>query len=242
MARVARNGARSRRPPATASVPARDLTGTRMPTTARGAATRAALVKAARKVFERDGFIDARVADITATARTALGTFYQYFEDKEDVWIAVFKELSREGLHPPTLDYLAESAVDPVTSIQEHHRTYLEAFLRHVELMRVQDEVMHLSDTFRRIRRDEAQPYIDATCATIRSLQESGRADPAVNPLRMARTLSVAVSRSAFVTFVMEDEGAEAIDELVETLTTLWINALKIPCQVPQSTEAHREP
>ena len=46
------------------------------PTTQRGARTRAALVKAARKVFERDGYLDTRLTDITKEARCAAGSFY----------------------------------------------------------------------------------------------------------------------------------------------------------------------
>ncbi|HKT58178.1 MAG TPA: TetR/AcrR family transcriptional regulator [Microbacterium sp.] len=206
-----------------------DRTESKTPRTARGIATRAALVAAARKVFEEHGYLGARVIDVTATANTALGTFYQYFEDKEDIWIAVFEELSQQGLHPPTLDYLAENDVDPVETIREHHRIYLEAVWKNIRLLRVQDEVLSVSDRFRRIRKAEAQPYIEATCATIVSLQQDGRADPSINPRRMARSLSIAASRTAFVSFVIEDEGDEAIDELADTLTALWVNALKMP-------------
>jgi hypothetical protein len=31
------------------------------------------------------------------------------------------------------------------------------------------------------------------------------------------------------VTFVLEEEGAESIEGLAETLTRLWVNALRIP-------------
>ena len=41
------------------------------PPTARGRRTRAALVRAAAEVFERDGFLDARVTDIAAAGRPA---------------------------------------------------------------------------------------------------------------------------------------------------------------------------
>ena len=47
----------------------------RAPASARGARTRQTLVEAARRVFERDGFLDARITDITAEAGVAAGTF-----------------------------------------------------------------------------------------------------------------------------------------------------------------------
>ena len=44
-----------------------------------------------------------------------------------------------------------------------------------------------------------------------------------------SRALSVMVSRAAYVTFVLEEESADAIDGLAETLARLWINALRLP-------------
>jgi hypothetical protein len=41
------------------------------------------------------------------------------------------------------------------------------------------------------------------------------------------------LSRSAYVTFVLEEEGAESIVGLADTLTRLWVNALRIPLAHP---------
>ena len=60
----------------------------------------AALVAAARRVFERDGFLEARITDITAEAGVASGSFYTYFTPKEDAFAAVMEELNEEMLHP----------------------------------------------------------------------------------------------------------------------------------------------
>jgi len=48
----------------------------RAPASARGTRTREALVRAARRVFERHGFLDARITDIAAEAGVASGSFY----------------------------------------------------------------------------------------------------------------------------------------------------------------------
>jgi hypothetical protein len=47
----------------------------RAPASARGTRTRTALVDGARVVFERDGFVAARITDITAQAGVATGSF-----------------------------------------------------------------------------------------------------------------------------------------------------------------------
>lgn len=59
--------------------------------TARGRKTRDALLDAARIVFETVGFPpDSRVEQISQESNVSYGTFYRYFESKEDI----FRELS----------------------------------------------------------------------------------------------------------------------------------------------------
>jgi AcrR family transcriptional regulator len=193
-------------------------------------------VRAAQEVFERDGFLDARIADITATARTATGSFYTYFSGKEEIFLAVVEALDEVGLHPPSLEYVAEKhadAADLVADITGHHRAYLETYHRNAKMMRVVEEVTNVSDSFRRERTARAQTWIEASRDTVVRLQGEGRADPGLDPLLAARALSLMLSRSAYVTFVLEEEGAESIDGLAQTLTRLWVNALRIPLAHP---------
>ena len=49
------------------------------------------LVAAARVVFERDGFHDARLADVTKEAQVSTGTLYNYFQSKEELFRAVMQ-------------------------------------------------------------------------------------------------------------------------------------------------------
>jgi AcrR family transcriptional regulator len=51
----------------------------------KGLKTKADLMAAARTVFSRMGFVNARVQDITIEANFSLGAFYRYFKDKEDI-------------------------------------------------------------------------------------------------------------------------------------------------------------
>ncbi|HEY2601011.1 MAG TPA: TetR/AcrR family transcriptional regulator [Thermoleophilaceae bacterium] len=199
--------------------------------TTRGQATRAALLDGARTVFEQDGFVDARIADITAAAGTALGSFYTYFESKEEIFNAVVDALGEEGLNPPSLAYVAGYEKDLVASIADHHRAYLEAYERSARLMSVVEQVTNISDRFRRRRTARAQAFMTDSAEAIRRLQASGRADSALDPVNASRALSSMVSRSAYIAFVLEEEGPEAIEPLAETLTSLWVNALRLRVQ-----------
>jgi AcrR family transcriptional regulator len=54
--------------------------------------TRNRLTAAARRIFARYGFEQARVEDIAAEAGKTRGAFYANFTDKEDVFFAIFEE------------------------------------------------------------------------------------------------------------------------------------------------------
>jgi AcrR family transcriptional regulator len=62
----------------------------------RRAATQAAVLKAARKLFGDEGFQATTMDDIAAAARVAKGAVYHHFKTKEDVFEAVFEEVSRD--------------------------------------------------------------------------------------------------------------------------------------------------
>jgi AcrR family transcriptional regulator len=206
--------------------------------TPRGEATQATLVRAAKKIFERDGFLEARITDITAAAGTATGSFYKYFSSKEEIFLAVVEALADEGLHSISLEILAEEHDHPVDAVVEHLRGYLEAYHRNAKMMSVIEEVTSISDDFRRERTARAQPYMKGNAAAILALQKAGRADPGIDPLIAGRALSIMAGRAAYVTFVLEEEGASSIDCLARTLTRLWVNALGMPVEEPAAVTA----
>ncbi|MBA2321800.1 MAG: TetR/AcrR family transcriptional regulator [Deltaproteobacteria bacterium] len=61
-------------------------------------ARKAALVAAARRIFSRDGFHRAGVAQICDEAGVARGTFYNYFESKRTIFGAVVESMMAEVL------------------------------------------------------------------------------------------------------------------------------------------------
>jgi AcrR family transcriptional regulator len=58
----------------------------------RAVLTRSQLLRAARTIFARDGFEHARIEEIASKAGKTRGAFYDNFNDKEDVFFAIFEE------------------------------------------------------------------------------------------------------------------------------------------------------
>ena len=58
----------------------------------RGAATRSALLAAAREVFTSVGYAQAGVTDIVARAGASVGSLYHHFTGKADLYVTLFEE------------------------------------------------------------------------------------------------------------------------------------------------------
>ena len=63
----------------------------------RKAENREKLLLAARKVFAEKGYGEATARDIVRRTDLASGTFYNYFDDKQDVFMALLEEMSEKG-------------------------------------------------------------------------------------------------------------------------------------------------
>ena len=99
------------------------------PRSRKGVETRARLVSAAKEIFERDGFLDARISDIAEKAGLSHGSFYHYFESKEEVFREVVAEVD-ERLSAPMTNIILDpnSPLTPFDRIQQAMRVHLEAY------------------------------------------------------------------------------------------------------------------
>jgi AcrR family transcriptional regulator len=184
--------------------------------------SRAALVDAARRVFERDGYLDARITDITAEAGVASGSFYTYFDGKPEIFAAVAEAVQEDMLHPRLRERLGED--DPVALIDAANREYLLAYKRNARLMALFEQVAQIDDDFREVRRRRGAAFARRNAKMIRRLQESGRADADLDPLIAAHALSGMVGRMAYSVFVLGERVP--FERLVTTLNQIWVNAL----------------
>ena len=110
----------------------------REPRTERGRKTLRKLLDAASQEFAERGFHEASISGITRSAGVALGTFYTYFESKDEIFRALVKDMSAG------VGAAAREALAPGMDALEIERVALSAFLafadEHRELYRIIDE------------------------------------------------------------------------------------------------------
>ena len=198
------------------------------PPTERGARTRAGLVAAARGVFERLGYLDAHLTDITREAKCSTGTFYTYFKSKAEIFAAVLEAVQEDMLHPG-MDRVPDDG-DAYAVLAASNRAYLEAFRRNAKLMVLLEQVANIDPVFAELRHRRAEVFVHRNARGIADLQRRGVADPALDPMLASQALSSMVSRVAYSTFGAErPRSAVDLEHVVATLTRLWANALRLP-------------
>jgi AcrR family transcriptional regulator len=181
------------------------------------------LLGAGKTIFERDGFQQARIADISAEAGVSHGLFYHYFRSKEELFRVIADEVETRLL---AIDYsdVDTPLADQVDRIRVANRSYVHAYKREARIMAVIEEVSRYDDDVRqaRVRRDAS--LANRLEASIVRMQGNGDADPRIDGRYAAMALGGMVARFSEQMFVGGGEFDEAV--AVEQLTLLWANAL----------------
>ena len=132
----------------------------KIPKTARGIRTREKLLQAAEIEFGEKGFHEAAVSGITYKAGVALGTFYTYFESKEEIFRALVSFMSQR-----TRRWIAErvaDAPDRMTAERKGLEAYIEFARQHKGIYRIISEAEWVAnDAYREHYTGFAKAYED---------------------------------------------------------------------------------
>lgn len=147
------------------------------PLTKRGEATRARLLDAAEAVFAELGYHEASIVKITEKAGMGLGTFYLYFEGKQQIFEHLVVDLNRRVRHA-----MAE-AMSGADSRIAAERAGFEGFFRftadHPALYRVVREAEFVSPEVLRLHYTR---IVEGYEAGLRAAQGAGDVDRALDP------------------------------------------------------------
>ncbi|GEP46634.1 TetR/AcrR family transcriptional regulator [Microbacterium saccharophilum] len=158
-------------------VPATLSATTGKPLTKRGEATRRKLLEAAEVVFAAVGYHEASIVKITERAGIGLGTFYLYFDGKQQIFEELVVDLNRRVRHS-----MAEAMAGAANRI-DAERAGFEGFFRftaaHPALYRIVREAEFVSPETLRLHYTR---IVEGYEAGLRAAQQHGDVDDRLDP------------------------------------------------------------
>ena len=186
----------------------------------RSAATRAALVKAARTLFVRHGYGEVSTADVVAQAGMTRNALYYHFATKEQLFRAVYENVEREIAERILPAALAADSI--VEGLRKGSHLFLDACLDpDVAEISVRQAPAVLA--FPAMRQIDKANYLGVLTDTIRAGVTSGALRP-VAPAVAASMLLGALDEAALVIANAKQplrarrEAGEVVDALLDGL------------------------
>jgi AcrR family transcriptional regulator len=185
-------------------------------------------VDAAKQIFEENGFLEARISDIAERAGLSHGSFYHYFDSKEEIFREV-AEAQEDRLSTASIveSGLLDGSISMRDRLAESNRRYLSEYRDQARLMGVIEEVSRYDEQVGAARFRRYQQYIKQVADSIRQMQRAGLSDPDLDPMVASLALSAMVTRLAESWFVQGQLDC-SLEEGVDQLTKLCMNALRL--------------
>lgn len=191
----------------------------------KGERTRRRFVAAAARVLDRDGFHGTRVTDICEIAGVSQGTFYLYFNNKNEITLAVLEEFNERGLALLRVIGPRARAWDAIyESILALTRLYrLNPGLMRC-LWQINDEVPEFGEI---LRRSNAIWHRAVARSITRRCELTD--DAAQLSMLVAYALAAMVDQFLVQLYVIKDPQVEAVceneEQVAEHLSVLWYRA-----------------
>jgi AcrR family transcriptional regulator len=192
--------------------------------THRGHTRRADLLLAAREVFARAGFPDARVSDIAAEAGVSQGTFYTYFDSKDAIFQAVAADVADRMLS--AVGASGQPSTDLHGEVREATRRFIAAYRNEARLIVFIAQRGQSTPEVAGLWLSVRDAFIADIALGIRRHQARGLADPHVDPDLAAEVLSSMVDETCWVWLNLGRELDE--ERVLDALTSVCTRTLRM--------------
>lgn len=197
--------------------------------TPKGRAMRERLIEAAARAFAEYGYSGTRVADITRFSETSHGNFYRYFENKNEVLLAVL-EPRLAALQQAARKGAAHTDLGPRARLVASNTAYFYEYASNRKLLSVMREATALGErsNFRELWLAERAAFTARVERFLGRLVQSGAVPPFPNPHLLAESLGSMTEQLAYVHIALPDvcPRPEALDALGEVCGDVWFRAI----------------
>ena len=116
-----------------------------MPPTNKGRQTEAAFLDAARRCFAEKGYLNTKISDIAQAAGRSTGSFYNYYDNKDQLLEALLDQFSNEVVEAS----LASKNTDPEDGIRQAVTAYWTTYKKYLPEIIGLFQMSMLDDDFR---------------------------------------------------------------------------------------------
>lgn len=194
----------------------------RAPGSEKGRRTQSRLLDSAEKVFTEKGYLATRVADIADAAGLAHGSFYTYFESKDDI----FRQVSNRAADEVYVALTTGATGSALDRIRVGNRRYLELYERRSRVLALIEQVATFNEDLRELRLGLRRRFVDRIQRAIGRVQDAQPEASRLDARIAANALGGMVDNFSFASYAL----GERIDltEALRTLDEIWIRALQL--------------
>jgi AcrR family transcriptional regulator len=192
------------------------------PTTPKGIRTRRHILDAARRVFDRDGFVRASMLDIAEESALSLGAVYRYFENKERLFEVLIGDIHEE-LYAASRAPHARFATEPFAALLEANYGYLSHYRANRDVMRTLIEAANVDRFFRDIWWKMRARHTERFIAALDEAHDVREID-GVAVTVAADAVACMVEQAAYVWYAHEDlhGGDVPVETAAQIVTRAW--------------------
>jgi AcrR family transcriptional regulator len=190
----------------------------------KGRRTRDRLLAGARRAFGDSGsYVDTRITDIAKESGVAYGSFYTYFDSKEQLFYELASSVVNEMYEEGTSRYRGD---DPIERIDSANRQFLASYREHAVMMTIIEQATALYPDLRELRRELRGRFVERIQVNIERWQTRGIAEKSLDAHLAAHALVSLTDNFGYLWFVLGEPFDE--EPALSTITNLWVHALGI--------------
>lgn len=187
-------------------------------------------------VFGESGYVSMRMSDLAERAGLSMGALYRYFDNKDDVFLAIIHDIHNE-LYAASRPAAAQAfRTAPYETILESNLGYLTHYANHRKVMRAFIEATMVDQRYtdmwwymreRHIQRVEAALHRDHGITEVSGIE--------VRPTLEA--LASMTEQSAYVWYAHPDATAEVmpVDKAAKVVSDIWhVTLFRKPARLPE--------
>lgn len=186
----------------------------------KGQRTEAAFLTAARQVFAEKGYFNTKISDIAAATGRSAGSFYNYYENKEQLLEALLEEFTAEVIEAS----LQTGARDPAQGVRSAVTAYWTTYKKYLPEMIGLFQMSMTDEQFQRRWRENRAAGIEAILIGLTSAERSGTSTGL--PPRLLASALVSMLESFCWTWLAAggelDVERPTDEQAIETLSAVW--------------------